>query len=174
VQALWPSARLYQEVPDVPDLLQGIGRDGTDSRRGEGELVTGVDMSWSDPIADMLTRVRNAYRSGQDVAEMPHSKVKGEIVRVLKKEGYISDYAVEGNNGRTLRVYLKYVGERESAIRGLRRNSAPGRRQYVTWDKIPRVLGGAGLAIISTSLGIMSDREARKRKIGGEIICSAW
>jgi len=131
-------------------------------------------MSWSDPISDMLTRIRNAHSAGQETVVMPHSILKGEVVRVLKREGYINDYTVEGNLKKTLRVFLKYNSADEPAIRGLRRNSKSGRRVYVGHQKIPRVLGGMGIAILSTPNGILTDKEARKRGIGGELICSVW
>ena len=131
-------------------------------------------MSWSDPIADMLTRIRNAHGGELDITEMPHSRMKGEIARILKREGYITDYVVEGGVKKQLRVYLKYSVDREAAIRGLRRESRPGLRSYVTSAEIPKVLGGMGVGILSTSAGIMTDKEARQQKIGGELICSVW
>lgn len=131
-------------------------------------------MSLSDTIADMLTRVRNAHMAGADIVEVPHSKLKSEITRVLKKEGYITDYLVEGSTKKVLRIYLKYVAVGEPAIRGLKRESKPGLRRYVTADKAPRVLGGLGIAILSTSHGVMTASEARKRRVGGEVLCSVW
>ena len=131
-------------------------------------------MSWSDPIADMLTRIRNAIMAEHDVVEMPHSRLKGEIARLLKKEGFVNDYLVESHGHRTLRVYLRYSSARESAIRGLRRESTPGLRKYVVAAKVSRVLGGQGIGILSTSSGIMTDREAREKRIGGELLCTVW
>ena len=131
-------------------------------------------MSWSDPIADMLTRVRNGSMVGTDVVEMPHSKLKCEITRVLKREGYIADYAVEGGVKKILRIYLKYTQDNESAIRGLRRDSKPGHRKYVSGSEIPRVLNGMGIAILSTSTGIMTGKDAKGRKMGGEVLCRVW
>ena len=132
-------------------------------------------MSWSDPIADMLARIRNGHMAGLDTVEMPHSRIKGEVIRLMKREGFVTDYVVEGGNSRkSLRVYLKYVGERDPAIRGMQRQSKPGLRTYVTCETIPRVLGGMGIAILSTSEGIMTGKEARKRKIGGELLCTVW
>ena len=128
-------------------------------------------MSWSDPIADMLTRVRNGLASGASTVDMPHSRLKREIAVVLKREGYIRDYTVEA--GRTLRLYLKYVAG-EPVIRGIRRHSSPGCRVYVQTGGLPRILGGMGLAILSTSAGILTDKEARKRNVGGEFLCSVW
>jgi len=131
-------------------------------------------MSLSDPIADMMTRIRNAYMAGQEVAEIPHSRLKGEIARVLRKEGYLKDFSVEGGTKKTLRVFLKYTGEHEPMIKGLQRDSRPGRRRYVGADSVPRVLGGIGVAILSTSVGVLTDWEARKRKVGGEVLCTVW
>jgi len=130
-------------------------------------------MSLSDPIADMLARIRNAYGASLETVEFQHSKLKGEIIRVLKREGFVNDYVVEGSPKKVMRVYLKYMG-REPAIRGLRRRSSPGGRVSVTVDKIPSPLGGIGIAILSTSQGVMAGQEARKRKIGGEVLCTVW
>jgi small subunit ribosomal protein S8 len=131
-------------------------------------------MSLSDPIADMLTRIRNGHRAGSEVVVMPHSVLKGELVRLLKREGYIADYAMEGNVKKVLRVFLKYGPRRQPAIHGIRRASHAGRRTYVRSDRIPRVLDGLGIAILSTSVGVLTDREARKRHVGGELICTVW
>ncbi len=131
-------------------------------------------MSWSDPIADMLTRVRNAQSAGLEIIEMPSSRMKSDIVKVLKEEGYISDFEVEGDVKKVLRVALKYNQESKPVIRGIRRDSKPGLRRFCGWKDVPRVLGGLGVAIISTSSGVMSGVEARRRKLGGEIICSVW
>ncbi len=132
-------------------------------------------MSVCDPISDMLTRVRNATRAGLETVEMPHSVLKGEVARVLKKEGFISDLVTEGHGGKkTLRLYLRYGSDRTPVIRGLRRVSKPGLRQYAASAKIPRVIGGIGVAILSTSKGILTDREARTAKVGGEVLCYVW
>ena len=131
-------------------------------------------MSWSDSIADMLTRIRNAQRTGSEITEAPHSKLKAEIARVLKREGFIADYVAEGGDRKVLRIYLKYTSEGEPVIRGLRRESKSGLRRYVTRDKIPNVLSGMGVAILSTSLGVMTGKEAKKRHVGGELLCSVW
>ena len=131
-------------------------------------------MSWSDPVADMLTRIRNAHRSGLEMVEMPYSRMKNEIARILKREGYIDDFVTEGGARKSLRVYLKYTEEREPAIRGVKRESKSGNRVYASADKLPRVLSGLGIAILSTSSGIMSDKEARGKHLGGEVLCSVW
>jgi small subunit ribosomal protein S8 len=132
-------------------------------------------MSRSDPIADMLTRIRNAQCAGHEIVEMPYSGLKMEISRILKREGYITDYVVEGGSAKkNLRLYLKYVDAEEAAIRGLRRVSRPGRRNYSTCKEIPRVLGGLGIAILSTSRGLMTDHQARREGVGGEVLCHVW
>lgn len=132
-------------------------------------------MSLSDPIADMLTRIRNAHRAGLEMVQMPHSAMKSEIARVLKKEGFVADFVTEGQGGKkNLCVYLKYGPNQTAVIRGLKRVSKPGLRRYVSCKKIPRVIGGMGVAILSTSQGIVTDREARKSKLGGEVICYVW
>ena len=131
-------------------------------------------MSWSDPIADMLTRIRNAYGAGHEVVDMPHSRLKGEVARILKKEGFLTDYAVEGGAKKSLRLYLKYAGEHEPVIRGVKRESRPGLRRYVNAADVPRVLGGLGVAILSTSTGVMTDKDARAKHVGGELLCSVW
>ena len=131
-------------------------------------------MSFTDPIADLLTRIRNAHMAGLDVMDIPHSRLKGEIVRILKQEGLIANFGVEGDKKKVLRVHLKYTADREPVIRGLKRESKPGLRKYVAAKKVPWILGGLGLAILSTSSGVMTDREARQRHVGGEVLCSVW
>ncbi len=132
-------------------------------------------MSQSDPISDMLTRTRNASRARHEAVEMPRSNMKTEIARILKREGYIRDYTTEGQGGkRILRLYLKYTGEQEPVIQGLRRVSRPGLRRYVASGDIPKVLGGMGVAIMSTPAGILTGREARKANVGGEVLCFVW
>ena len=132
-------------------------------------------MSMTDPIADMLTRIRNACRTRKDKVDMPLSKAKTGIARVLKEEGYISNFvempdSVQG----TLRVYLKYGADDEDIICTIQRASRPGRREYVGLEEIPPVLDGLGVAILSTSAGILSDRECRARRVGGELLCVVW
>ena len=128
----------------------------------------------TDPIADFLARVRNGARAQKPEVLIPYSKIKAEIARIFKEEGYISDYSVDtsGEHPR-IKVVNKLV-DRSSAIAGLKRVSRPGLRRYVGADEIPRVLGGMGLAILSTSRGILSGREARKQKIGGELLAYVW
>ena len=129
----------------------------------------------TDPIADMLTRIRNANKALQDTVEMPTSRTKVEIARLLKEEGYIRDYHV--NNGEsfdTLVVELRFGRNRERIITDLKRVSKPGRRIYARKDRLPRVLGGMGTAILSTSSGVITSRTAEERGIGGEVICFVW
>src|SRR5580765_2643890 len=131
----------------------------------------------TDPIADMLTRIRNANKALHDRAEMPSSRVKREIARLLKEEGYIRDFHVERKAELpydTLVIELKYGRSRERVISGLKRVSKPGRRIYARKDRMPRVLGGMGIAILSTSTGLVTGRTAQERGIGGEVVCFIW
>jgi small subunit ribosomal protein S8 len=132
-------------------------------------------MAISDPIADMLTVVRNGCRAKHKKVEFPASHLKGEILRVLLEEKFISNYRyIEDRKQGRLRVYLRYTKDDESVISGIKRISTPGLRTYAGSEKVPRVRGGLGIAIISTSHGIMTDKEARKRGIGGEVLCYVW
>jgi small subunit ribosomal protein S8 len=126
-----------------------------------------------DPISDMLTRIRNASRALLPTVELPHSRVKEGIAVILKKEGYIADLTVEKDRFKTLKLRLKYQGKK-SVIEGLRRVSRPGLRHYVGAREIPRVLGGMGVAVVSTPEGIMTGVQARKKNIGGEVLCHIW
>lgn len=129
----------------------------------------------TDPIADMLTRVRNGIQAGHQRVDVPVSKIKIEIARILRNEGYISNYKVLGEGIEAmLRIYLKYGPGGEQVIQRLERVSRPGSRYYVSWREIPRVLGGLGASIITTSSGIMTGREARRRKLGGELLCNVY
>ena len=129
----------------------------------------------TDPIADMLTRVRNACRAGHRKVDVPSSAMKREIARILKERGFVHNYAhIEDNRQGYLRLYLKYSSDEESAIQGLKRESRPGLRKYVGKDEIPRILNGLGVAILSTSKGVLTDRIARREGVGGEVICSVW
>ena len=127
----------------------------------------------NDPISDMLTRIRNANRALLPNVELPHSRIKESIAGILKREGYIADFAVEGKLPKTIKLKLKYQGKK-SIIEGLRRVSTPGLRRYVGATEIPRVRGGLGVAVLSTSEGLLTDVQARKRKLGGELICYVW
>ena len=130
----------------------------------------------TDPIADMLTRIRNANKALHETAEMPTSRLKEDIARLLKEEGYIRDFHVETPEGGhpSLVIVLKYGRSRERVITNLKRVSKPGRRIYARKDRMPRVLGGMGTAILSTSSGVMTSRTAEERGIGGEVICFVW
>ncbi len=127
----------------------------------------------NDPISDMLARIRNANRALLPALELPHSKMKESIAGILKREGYIADFAVEGKLPKTIKLKLKYQGKK-SIIEGLRRVSTPGLRRYVGATEIPRVRGGLGVAVVSTSEGLMTDTQARRKNIGGELICYVW
>jgi len=130
----------------------------------------------TDPIADMLTRIRNASMARHDRVELPHSRLKEHVATVMKSEGYLDDVRVsEGADERkTLTLVLRYGRDRQSAIDGLRRVSTPGRRVYVRHDRIGKVSSGMGISILSTSRGVMTDREARKQRVGGELLCEVW
>jgi len=127
----------------------------------------------TDPISDMLTRIRNANRALLPWVEVPHSRIKESIADILKREGYITDFAVEGKLPKKIKMKLKYQGKK-SIIEGLQRVSSPGLRRYVGSTDIPRVRGGLGVAVLSTSEGLMTGVQARKKNLGGELICFVW
>jgi small subunit ribosomal protein S8 len=127
----------------------------------------------NDPISDMLSRIRNANQALLPAVEMPHSRMKESIASIFKREGYIMDFAVEGKLPKTMKLKLKYQGKK-SVIEGMRRISTPGLRRYVGSTDIPRVRGGLGVAVVSTSEGVMTGNQARKKNIGGELICYVW
>ena len=134
-------------------------------------------MTMTDPISDMLTRIRNANVAMHDEVSMPSSKSKRALAEVLRREGYIASFSERDNGprpGKTLTIEMKYSPERDRVIRGLKRISKPGLRIYRQRDEIPRVQGGLGVAVVSTNKGLMSDREARKNRMGGEILCYVW
>jgi small subunit ribosomal protein S8 len=134
-------------------------------------------MTMTDPIADMLTRIRNANVAMHDDVRMPSSKQKLALAELLRTEGYIEGFDVEPTQGRpgdTLTITMKYSPERKRVISGLKRVSKPGLRVYTKAETVPRVLGGLGVAVLSTSQGLMTDREARKRRVGGEVLCEVW
>jgi len=128
----------------------------------------------TDPIADLLARIRNGTRAQKAETFIPYSKIKAEIARILKDEGYISDYSVDTTAAHPRIKVTNKLANRSSAITGLRRVSRPGLRRYVGADEVPRVLGGMGLAILSTSRGVLSGREAKKQKVGGELLAYVW
>lgn len=132
-------------------------------------------MTMTDPIADLLTRVRNANRVYHSSVEVPASNMKKELAEIMKQEGYIKDYEyIEDNKQGILKIYLKYGNNKEKVITGLKKITKPGLRVYAKKDEIPKVLGGLGTAIISTSKGLMTDKDARKAGVGGEVICYIW
>jgi small subunit ribosomal protein S8 len=134
-------------------------------------------MTMTDPIADMLTRIRNANVAMHDEVRMPSSKVKEALAAILQKEGFIEGFSVDenpGKPGKVLVIAMKYSPERARTISGIRRVSKPGLRVYSKATEVPRVLGGLGTAVLSTSQGLLSDREARKRRVGGEVLCFVW
>jgi small subunit ribosomal protein S8 len=132
-------------------------------------------MSQTDPVADLLTRVRNGLQADHDAVEIPASKLKIEVARILSEQGYVEDYSVEpGRVGRTLRVTLKYTEDRQPVILGMQRMSKPGRRRYVTSGEVPKVQGGMGTAIVSTSRGVMTGHDARRAGVGGELVAKVW
>lgn len=134
-------------------------------------------MTMTDPLADMLTRIRNANIAMHDDVRMPSSKLKEALANVLKKEGYIVGFQIEDNPngpGQFLSIDMKYSPERKRVISGLRRVSKPGLRVYRKYDEVERVLGGLGIAVLSTSKGLMTDREARRQRVGGEVLCHVW
>lgn len=129
----------------------------------------------TDPISDMLARIRNGALARHDRIEMPHSNLKKHIAEVLKQEGFVDDVREsDGEGKKTLTLVLRYGRGKDSAIDGVRRVSAPGRRVYVRYDRIPRVRSGMGISILSTSRGVMTDRQAREQKVGGELLCEVW
>ncbi|MHB1305925.1 MAG: 30S ribosomal protein S8 [Limisphaerales bacterium] len=127
----------------------------------------------TDPIADLLTRIRNANKALVATVELPHSRLKESVVTILKREGYVSDFSVVGEKLKRLKLKMKYE-DRKGAIAGLKRVSTPGLRRYVGAMEMPRVLGGMGIAIVSTSRGVMTGAQARKAKVGGELLCYVW
>ena len=133
-------------------------------------------MAMTDPIADMLTRIRNGLQAGHETVDIPASKMKVEIARILKQEGFINGYSVAGETAKekTITIELKYGPDNQKVITGIKRISKPGLRVYAKGNNIPRVLNGLGVAIISTSKGLMSDRDARKENLGGEVVAYVW
>ena len=132
-------------------------------------------MGMTDPVADMLTRIRNGSKAGKRWVDIPASKLKKELAKILTEEHFIEKFhVVDDNRQGELRVFLKYDNEEKPLIRGIKRISKPGLRRYVNADKLPRVLNGLGIAVVSTSSGVMTDRDARKKGVGGEVICYVW
>ena len=130
----------------------------------------------SDPVADMLTRIKNAYTANMESVNIPFSKLKGEIARILEEEGFIKSHEIRKDEGiqGVIRIYLKYNNDNRSAINGFKKISRPGLRVYAEKNKIPRTMGGLGIVIVSTSRGVLTDAKARETGVGGEVICSVW
>ena len=151
--------------------VHATGEIGNRNEKGTGHSL----MTMTDPIADMLSRVRNASNAFHESVSMPSSKIKANIAEILKEEGYIADYTVnDAKVGKTLDIELKYGPSRERSISGLRRVSKPGLRVYAKSNELPQVLGGLGVAIISTSHGLLTDREAQNKGVGGEVLAYVW
>jgi small subunit ribosomal protein S8 len=132
-------------------------------------------MTASDPISDLLTRIRNGLQADHDAVELPASRLKNEIARILTEQGYVENYSVEpGRVGQVLRVVLKYTDDRKPVIAGMARVSKPGRRSYVAADEVPKVQGGMGTTIVSTSRGVMTGHDARRAGVGGELVAKVW
>src|SRR4051812_27916615 len=132
-------------------------------------------MSMTDPVADLLTRIRNASKEKHEKVEVPASRLKANIVRVLKEEGYIKNFRLQREEGRpTIKIFLKYTDGGTSVLQGIRRVSRPGLRRYSGYEAIPRPLSGGGIAIVSTSQGVMTGNRARAQKVGGEVLCEVW
>ncbi|MHB1414743.1 MAG: 30S ribosomal protein S8 [Chloroflexota bacterium] len=132
-------------------------------------------MNLTDPIADMLTRIRNAIQARHDQVYVPASRIKLAIARILKEEGYIRDFEVTRDGPRrTIRIWLKYADQKQPVLTGLRRVSRPGKRVYSGSETLPRVLGGLGVAVVSTPAGVMTAQQARRRRVGGEVLCLIW
>jgi small subunit ribosomal protein S8 len=199
---LRPAARLHTTIQALPDMLPRVGAQGHAARRHQGELVDSaqrrfiratpayyvadkrVMIMMTDPVADMLTRIRNAVQVGHSSVVIPSSKLKLSLARILRDEGFVQNYDVipaarSGGSVRPpqIRIWLRYMGERrdrKSVISGLRRVSKPGRRVYVGKTEIPWVLSGTGIAVLSTPKGVLTDRQARKMGVGGEVMCYVW
>ncbi|HHX77656.1 MAG TPA: 30S ribosomal protein S8 [Firmicutes bacterium] len=132
-------------------------------------------MTMSDPIADMLTRIRNASMARHETLELPASRMKLSVAQILKEEGFIKDFDFKSDDRQgVIRIFLKYGPQRERVISGIKRISKPGLRVYAKKDDLPKVLGGLGIAIVSTSQGVMTDKEARRKGVGGEVLCYVW
>ncbi len=132
-------------------------------------------MSMTDPIADLLTRIRNASKEGHEKLEIPASRLKANVVRVLKEEGYIKNFRLQREEGLpVIKVYLKYTNAGSGVIQGIKRISRPGLRRYASYEDMPKPLSGAGIAIVSTSKGVMTGTKAKAQKVGGEILCEVW
>jgi small subunit ribosomal protein S8 len=168
------TARLLSPLSDVPALPAPVGSEGRNSGIDQGELV-GDAMGMTDPIADLLTRIRNGAHARKEQVDVPWSTIKARLVEVLTAEGFLKEHSIVEQQGRRLlRVWLKYDSQSKPVISGLRRVSKPSLRVYVGAKEIPAIRRGLGVNVLSTPAGILTDREARKRNLGGEILCSVW
>lgn len=171
---LWQTQRLLEKIWNVPNMLQGIGSQRADSWCSKIKLV-GVYFMLTDPIADMLTRIRNANMIRAEKVDVPASRLRLEMTKILKEKGFIKGYKVlKDKKQGILRISLKYTADGERVISGLKRISKPGRRVYVDKRKIPIVMGGFGISILSTSKGILTDETCRHEGMGGEVLCYIW
>ena len=171
---MWALARLLPSISYVSNLPEDVRPEGPNSRYDKGKLV-GKGPMQTDPIADLLTCVRNALRARKETVSVPRSRVKEAIVKILIEEGFLHNYRIIEQRGFPyLSIELKYNELGEPALHGLQRVSKPSLRTYVRADAIPAVRNGLGVNILSTSKGVVADREARKRHIGGEVLCSVW
>ena len=169
-----PFAWLLSPLQDVSDLFADLCLEGTDSGHDQGELVGKVTMQ-TDPIADLLTSIRNALRARKGAGYVPRARLKEAIVQKLIEEGFIGSFRVEERSGFPhLKIELKYDESGDPALHGLQRVSKPSLRMHVGAEAIPTVRNGLGISILSTSRGVIVDREARKMRVGGEVLCSAW
>jgi small subunit ribosomal protein S8 len=174
---------VLQEIQPLPDVFQRSGPEWRNPRGEESQLVTVRQrtfeeencMSMTDPISDYLTRVRNAIQAKHTKVDIPASKILKDLTVILLEEGYIQNWTeIQDSKQGVLRLYLKYSEDRKSVIRGLERVSKPGWRQYLGVNRIPRVLNGLGIAILTTSKGLLTDKKAKKENVGGEILCRIW
>jgi small subunit ribosomal protein S8 len=183
MQIMRPLERIFTALFRLPHLFSGACVARGTSRRQKSKLVIETrekregeirNMSLNDPISNLLTIIRNGIQAHRETVDVPASKMMGKVLEIFKNDGYIEDFRLMKDSTQgTYKIYLKY-DDKEPAIIGLKRVSRPGLRIYAKGDEIPRVLNGLGTAVISTSKGIVSDREARKLKIGGEVLCQIW
>jgi small subunit ribosomal protein S8 len=172
---LWKGEGIYEKVSDVPHLFQEACKRRPDSGCDQIQLVREKIMSLSDPVADMLTKIRNANSARFEKVDISTSRMKLEITKILKNEGYIKTFKKINQNGKNyIRIFLKYTDKNTPVINNLQRLSKPGRRVFVGYKKMPRIYNGYGTVIISTSEGIITGKKAVEKKVGGELICSVW
>ncbi len=172
---LWAPPRVHEKIRHVSYLFQGIGPEGRVAWGGKGKLVKEGYMGHTDPLADFLTRIRNASRAGLVTVNAPYSKLKEAVASVLVREGFLSEVVVVGkDSSRELKVGIRYSADGQPVLGDLQRVSKPGRRSYRGVDDIEQVRSGMGIAIFSTPKGVMTDKSAREHRVGGEILCEVW